>query len=255
MKKSILFWIIAFLITAGSAVYQRVTGPTYPKSGMVTFEGKNIEYKFERSHISSSNYVVELKTGDASIKGILKWRRNYKEREPFTEVEMTGTDILRAEIPAQAPLEKVQYLIELRKDKETVMVPADKPIIMRFKGDVPLWILIPHIFAMFFAMMLSTRCGLEVFNKKPNLISLTRWTIIVLFIGGFLLGFLMNHFAFGQLWGGVPVGNDITDNKTLIAFAGWLLAFYLIKKNAQPKLFALLAALLTMLVYSIPHSV
>jgi hypothetical protein len=255
MKKSILFWILAFLITIASAVYQRVTGPTYPKSGSVYFDGKNIEYKFERSHSSSSNYVIELKTGDSSIKGIFKWRRNYKEREPFTEVEMIGTDVLHAEIPAQAPLEKVQYLIELRKGQETTMVPADKPIIMRFKGDVPIWVLIPHIFIMFSAMMLSTRCGLEIFNNKPNLVKLTEWTVITLLVGGFVLGFMMNYFAFGMLWGGVPIGNDITDNKTLIAFAGWVLAYYLIRKNAQPKLFALLAALLMILVYSIPHSV
>ena len=30
MKRTILFWILAFLVTAVSAVYQRMTGPTYP---------------------------------------------------------------------------------------------------------------------------------------------------------------------------------------------------------------------------------
>jgi hypothetical protein len=255
MKKTILFWIIAFLITIGSAIYQRVTGPSYPKSGEVNLEGKKIVYKLERSHSSSSNYIIELNTGDRSIRGTLKWRRNYKEREPFSELEMTGSEILRAELPAQAPLEKAQYFIELHKGQDTIMIPEDKPIIIRFRGDVPAWVLIPHIFAMFFAMMLSTRCGLEFFNSKPSLKLFSRWTIIFLFIGGFVLGFMMNHFAFGQLWGGIPFGNDITDNKTLIAFAGWLLAYFMIRKNAQPKLFALLAALLLILVYSIPHSV
>ena len=254
MKRTILFWIIAFLITIASAVYQRVTGPSYPKSGSTNFGGKNIEYKLERSHLSSSNYVIELKTGDPSIRGTLKWRRNYKEREKFNEVEMTGTDVLSAELPAQAPMEKVQYYIDLHKGTDEAVMLTDKPVIIRFKGDVPVWVLIPHILAMFAAMMFSTRSGLEIFNNKPNLLFLSQWTIIILLIGGFVLGFLMNYFAFGMVWGGIPVGNDITDNKTLIAFAGWLVAYYLIRREVHPKLFAALAALLMIMVYSIPHS-
>jgi hypothetical protein len=256
MKKSILFWVIAVVITALSAVFQRVTGPTYPLSGSVNFEGKKIDFKLDRSHSSSSNYNVEIKTGEPGIKGIVKWRKNYIALEPFTIIEMKGTETLTAEIPAQAPLDKIQYIIELQKDNSSITIPQDKPIIVRFKGDVPIWILIPHIFAMFFAMMLSTRTALETFNSDENKIkSLSLWTLILLFIGGFPLGFMMNYFAFGQLWGGIPFGNDITDNKTLIAFIGWALAFYMIKKNAQPKLFAILAAVLMIIVYSIPHSV
>jgi hypothetical protein len=255
MKKRIMFWVLAVLITVASAVYQRITGPSQPKFGSVNFDGKKIEYRLERSHSSSSNYVVEIKTGDPSIRATLKWRKNYKQYDVFTETEMIGDGVLTAELPSQAPLEKLQYLVELHKGDSKAMVPSDKPIIIRFKGDVPTWILIPHIFAMFFAMLLSTRAGLEFFNKKPNLKSLSLWTLVLLFIGGFPLGFLMNHFAFNMFWGGIPFGNDITDNKTLIAFIGWIVAYYMIKKDAQPKLFALLAAILMIVVYSIPHSV
>ena len=257
MKKTILFWSLAVIITVASAVYQRMTGPSYPKSGSINFEGKKIDYKFERSHLSSSNYVIEIKTGDPSIRGTLKWRRNYKERDVFTEAEMNGSDVLSAELPSQAPLKKVQYYVELHKGDSKMMVPADRPIIIRFRGDVPAWILIPHIFAMFFAMLLSTRTGFEFFDQDSSkkLKSLSLWTLVIFFIGGFPLGFLMNHYAFNTIWGGIPFGNDITDNKTLIAFIGWIVAYYMIRKNAQPKLFALLAAILMILVYSIPHSV
>ena len=255
MKKSILFWIIALVITIVSAVFQRTTGPTYPDSGSVMFEGKQIDYKLDRSHSSSSNYVIEIKTGDPQIKGVVKWRKNYKEREPFTEVQMTGTTTLSAELPAQAPLEKIQYMIELHKDNAAATIPSDKPIIVRFKGDVPIWVLVPHIFAMFFAMMLSTRTALEPGDNQKQIEKLAFWTVIFLLVGGFILGFMMNYFAFNQVWGGFPIGNDITDNKTLVAFVGWVLAYYMIKKKAMPKLFAILAAILMIIVYSIPHSV
>jgi hypothetical protein len=256
MKKTILFWAIAVVITILSAYFQRTTGPTYPLSGSVNFAGKQIDYKLDRSHSSSSNYTVEIKTGDPQIRGTVKWRKNYKEREPFTIVEMKGTETLTAEMPAQQPLEKFQYMIELRKDSSAITIPQDKPVIVRFKGDVPIWVLIPHILAMFLAMLFSTRTALETFRDDVKKIkSFAMWTIVFLFVGGFALGFVMNHFAFNEMWGGFPFGNDITDNKTLIAFVGWVLAFYMIKKNAQPKLFAILAAILMIIVYSIPHSV
>jgi uncharacterized membrane protein len=135
------------------------------------------------------------------------------------------------------------------------MVPAEAPVIISFKGDVPLALLLLHIFAMFYAMMLSTRTALEIFQEKPKIKSLALSTVVFIFIGGFVLGFLMNYFAYNQIWAGVPFGNDITSNKTLIAFAGWGLAYFMIKKDAAPKLFAVLAALIMFIVYSIPHSV
>lgn len=252
--RKIILWLIAFLITAGSAVYQRVTGPTYPKTGKVELAGKTISYKLERSHVSTSNYLIEIQTNDPEIKGELYWRA-FQTKGEFNFVEMKGDNVLRAELPARKPLEKWEYFIKLHKGNEEVTLPGPYALIIRFKGDVPLFVLIPHIIAMFGAMLLSTRTALEFFNKTANYLKLTYWTIGFLFVGGFLLGFAMNWFAFGELWGGFPIGNDVTDNKTLVAFIGWIVALYFVKRNLAPKLFTFLAALLTLIVYMIPHSV
>ena len=254
MKKTVLFWILAVVITLISAVYQRVTGPTYPLSGKINFDDKEISYKLERSQETTKNYLVEIETGDETISGILFWRK-FNSGNDFTAVPMTGGKKLRAELPVQKRLEKLDYYIQLSKGDKAVILPTEKIITIRFKDPVPIYILIPHIFAMFFAMMLSTRTGLEFFNKEPKLNKLTMWTIISLFIGGFLLGFAMNGFAFGEVWGGWPFGHDVTDNKTQIAFIVWLVAFYMIKKNRNAKLAALLAAIILLAVYMIPHSV
>jgi hypothetical protein len=254
MNRTIIFWILAFFITIASAVYQRVTGPTYPLSGSVKLDGKEIQYKLERSQESVKDYRIEIETNDESITGILFWRK-FQSVEEFTQVQMTGGKKISADLPAQERLKKLDYYIQLTKGNNTVILPNEKLVTIRFKDPVPISILIPHIIAMFLAMFLSTRTGLEFFNKEPKLEKLALWTIIVLFIGGFLLGFAMNGYAFGEMWGGWPFGSDVTDNKTQIAFIGWLFAFYMIKKNKNGKLFALLAALLTLVVYMIPHSV
>jgi len=254
MKRTILFWILAIVITLISAFYQRLTGPTYPLSGKIIFDGKGISYKLERSQETVKNYLVEIETGDETISGILFWRK-LNSGNDFTAVPMTGSQKLSAELPVQKRLEKLDYYVQLSKNNKTIILPKEKIVTIRFKDPVPIYILIPHIFAMFFAMMLSTRTGLEFFNKEPRLDKLALWTIIVLFIGGFPLGFAMNGFAFGEMWGGWPFGHDVTDNKTQIAFIVWLIAFYMIKKNKNAKLAALLAAIILLAVYMIPHSV
>ncbi|MEW6196324.1 MAG: hypothetical protein AB1521_14330 [Bacteroidota bacterium] len=252
MKKTILFWVLAFIITIASAVYQRVTGPTYPLSGSIHFEGQNIKYKLERSHSTSSDYEIRIETGDELIRGTLYWKK--LEDHQYEKIEMSGGKILRAKLPAQKRLEKLQYYIKLMKENASAGIPPDGVVTIRFKDDVPMTVLIPHIIAMFLAMFFSTRTGLEFFNNKPKLDKLALWTIIVLFIGGFPLGFAMNGIAFGEMWGGWPFGSDVTDNKTQVAFIGWLIAFFMIKKNKNGKIFALLAALLVLVVYLIPHS-
>lgn len=254
MKRTTLFWIIAIVSTLIFAFYQRVTGPTYPLSGSVTLNGKEINYKLERSHSSSSNCLIEINTGDPSIQGTLFYRQ-FNSNDPFSEVKMRGSEVLTAELPAQKRLEKLDYYVKLSTDQSSVQVPAERFVTIRFKDDVSIWILIPHVFAMFFAMMLSNRTGLEFFNKEPQLDKLALWTIIILFIGGFPLGFAMNGYAFGEMWGGWPFGNDVTDNKTQVAFIAWLIAFYFIKQKKNAKLAALLAALIMLAVYLIPHSV
>lgn len=254
MKKSILFWILSFLITVASAVYQRVTGPTYPLKGKINFENKIIEYNLERSHSSNENYLIELKTNDSEIKGTLFWRR-YKFDKDYFFKEMRGEKILKAELPKQPLAGKLEYFIRLSKNDKSIYLPNDRTVIIRFKGDVPSWILIPHILAMFISMLLSTRAGFECFNDKPKLKLFALWTIITLFIGGFILGPLMQYYAFGELWTGIPFGYDLTDNKTLVAFAAWIVALIMIKKSPNLKRWVLFAAILMLIVYLIPHSV
>lgn len=254
MKKNTLFWIVAFIITLASAVFQRMTGPTYPTSGSVFLEGKEIKYKFDRSHTTSNDCKISVAVNDETVKGILFWRR-YKFDKDYNRVEMTGTDTLVAYLPKQPSAGKLEYFVELYKNEQVIDLPKDRAIVIRFKDDVPIWLLIPHVIFMFAAMLLSTRTGLEYFNKEPNFKKLTEWTIGILLVGGFILGPLVQKYAFGAFWTGFPFGYDLTDNKTLIAAIIWIFTWFKIKKSSNPKIWVLIAAIVMMIVFLIPHSV
>jgi hypothetical protein len=106
---------------------------------------------------------------------------------------------------------------------------------------------------MFVAMMFSTLAGLLAIGKNPLFRKYTTWTLILFSAGGLVLGPVVQLYAFGDLWTGIPFGWDLTDNKTLIAFIFWLLAFVMNRKKERP-LYTAIAALVLLMVYSIPHS-
>ncbi len=222
MKKSTWLWIIAFVLTALTAVYQRMTGPTYPVSGEVIFEGKIIQYRMDRSHGGEGNHPIEIKVDDETICGELVWKR-FKTDDKWTSFEMIRENKkLVAFLPHQPPAGKLVYHIILQKNNEVFTLPENGDVVIRFKGDVPIAFLVPHIIFIFGAMLLSTRTGLEYFNEGKKFKPLTILTFIFVIIGGFILGPIIQYYAFGAFWTGFPFGHDLTDNKILIGFIGWL---------------------------------
>ena len=255
MKRSLLFWVIAFLVTAASALYQRMTGPTYPVSGKVIVDGKEVSYRLKRSDESIANHHVQIKTEDPNIHGYVEWKR-YKTKDEWTRVEMrydNGT--LEAELPAQPPAGKLQYRVYLQDPQTTVAIPSNEPVIIRFKGVVPTVVLIFHVIVIFSAMLFSARTGLEAFSPAPQYIGLTSATIAFLIAGGLILGPLVQKYAFDAYWTGWPFGTDLTDNKTAVSLLSWIAAAVAVKKSAHPKRWILAAAVITIVVFLIPHSV
>ncbi len=255
MKKVWLLWLIAFIITISTAVYQRLTGPTYPISGTVQIANQEISYKLARSHGGLDDHKVIIKVDNSNITGSLFYKR-FKTDDRWTKLKFENKNgELVANLPHQPPAGKLEYFVELDYQSEIQRFPKENSVVIRFKGDVPLFILIPHIIAMFVSMLLSNRTGLEFFNNGKNLKKLTYWTIGTLLLGGFIFGPLTQEYAFGELWTGFPYGHDLTDNKTLIAMIGWLIALYMYGRSKLPKKWALFASVLLLVVYLIPHSV
>lgn len=256
------------VITLGAALYQRTTGPTYPRSEKVTLAGT--EYNCDLIRTSGARDArVKLPITDTTVHAVLFYKK-LGMAEEFTRVDFKLTDIkkhslfgkknankvetlLAASLPQQPPAGKLEYYIELSKDGQTADIAKNKHVVIRFKGDVPAGVLIPHIILMFSAMMFATLAGLFAAFKVERYRRYTIWTFIILFIGGFIFGPWVQWYAFGEWWTGIPFGFDLTDNKTLFAFVFWIAALFGIKGKGRPWLI-ILAALMTLVIFSIPHS-
>ena len=71
MNRSALLWVIAFLLTASVAMYQRMTGPTYPLTGSLTVGGEHVAYRFDRSHGGDGDHEVIVRTGNPDVSAVL----------------------------------------------------------------------------------------------------------------------------------------------------------------------------------------
>ena len=255
MKRTVLFWSIAVVITLVSLVYQRVTGPTYAVSGSVQLNGKSIAYKLNRSYDGPDNAPVQVKTDDQSITGTLFWKR-YKTDDPWIQVPLAFADgTLKGELPHQPVAGKLMYRVELQQGDQHVSLSGNEAVVMRFRNPVPVWVIIPHVLAMFGAFLFSARAGLEFFNKEPRFRNFIYATLGFLVLGGFILGPLMQHYSFNLWWTGWPFGTDLTDNKTVVAFIAWVVVAVALGKAKNPKCWALGASIIMIVVYLIPHSV
>jgi hypothetical protein len=111
-----------------------------------------------------------------------------------------------------------------------------------------------HVGGIFLAMVIAIRTLLEalVNGRYDRLI----WaTVISLLIGGFVLGPLVQWYAFGVWWSGIPFGYDWTDNKVLVELAFWVAALYLNRRERRHRASVIVAGIMTLVVYFIPHSV
>jgi len=268
--KTFVYWFLAVIITLSAAVYQRKTGPTYPQREEVAVNGEKFDLKLVRSLGLDEDPRVWLAIEDEKATATLFFKK-FNTNEPYVSSEFTYTvesfdsfimnkifgiyemKGFSAIVPQQPPAGKLQYYVEITDDNGTTTHFKEKPVVIRFKGSVPSSILTPHILFMFFAMLLSTLAGLMAIGGNSSQKKYGVWTLVLLLAGGMVLGPLVQYYAFGELWTGVPFGWDLTDNKTLLAVLFWVLAVVMNHKKPKP-LYTIIAAVALLLVYSIPHS-
>jgi hypothetical protein len=252
--KNVLLWILAFIITASAALYQRMTGPTHPIRGKVMLNDTEISFRLERDPETTSDYEVQVKVPQTEITGTLLYKR-HKTDDPWTKITMVRQEnFLAGSLPKQPTAGKLEYKIFLASQGKEISLSGEKPVIIRFKDPVPTSILILHIVIIFLAMMFSTRAGIEALNPKGNPRKLVLWTIGLLIVGGFILGPVVQKYAFGEFWTGFPFGSDLTDNKILFAMIGWIAALIAGRGGKPARWWVLGASILLLAVYLIPHS-
>ena len=266
---SVILWILAAILTLGCFAYQDKTGPTYPLEGRFQTAKGPVSFQFLRSeNIGTDLKIMLLDPVPDGVTGSIKYRR-YKSNDdwstlPFQPGEFKfsrrgSTEVVKgmgAELPSlQERAGKYEFFVSIGDGVgEPVSVTGDKPIYARYKAAVPMSVLAVHILTIFASMALALRTvGEALIDGKYKWML---WaTLISLLLGGFVLGPLVQWYAFGVWWSGVPYGYDWTDNKVLVELIFWILAVVLNRGTRRARWAVYLAGVVTLFVYFIPHSI
>ncbi len=267
--KNFLFWFLSVVITLTAVVYQRITGPTNPKRVSFKLENSEFKAKFPRSletlvtleeaskgeygnRMSKIELTIDSLPQTASI--IVKYRRFPGDDTLHTAIVQNNSGKLSFSLPSQPPAGKLIYYPVINYNGSETVLEKEEGIIVRFKSPVPAFVLVPHILLMFIAMLFANYAGITAFPAPDKSVKIARYVILTLGIGGLILGPVVQKFAFGAYWTGWPFGEDLTDNKTLVAFIVWVVAYLINKRTRAGKYLLIIAAIVTLIVYSIPHS-
>jgi hypothetical protein len=265
---SALLWILSALLAIACFAFQDRTGPTKPLVGDVPTEAGTVYFKFLRSETIGKDLLIMLVDPiPEGISAYVRYRR-YKSNDDWSEAPMIpGTfefsrrgvsesvEGAGAALPSlRERAGKYEYFVYIDDGSgEPTSVTGDQPVTARYKADVPILVLFLHIIVVFLSMMMAIRTVLEALingNYKWMI-----WaTLVSLLFGAFLLGPMVQWYAFGVWWSGIPFGYDWTDNKVLLELIFWLPALFLNLGDRRRRWPVYLAGVVTLLVFYIPHS-
>ena len=259
-RLGLVLWVVAVALMLGSAVYQRRTGPTRPLRGEFPVAGETHRYRLKRNPITDAPARIAIPNPGHDVSGAVMYRR-YPTADDYTVVLLAveGGDLV-ARLPIQPTAGKLEYYLILDTPDGGLWIPGrDETVILRYKDPYPLWALIPHIVFIFCALLIGLRAGLGAVFEPSGVRRLTVITLVCMTIGGLILGPVVQKYTFGAYWTGFPFGYDLTDNKTLIMWLVWvaaLAALGLRRKQDERlgRVAVVMAALVAMVVYLVPHS-
>lgn len=253
-KRSILPYIlIAVVLTLISIVYQRISGPNYPFKFKIQGISEIYNLKLPKTETTDNLFNLNFEIPDTSVSGVLAFRRYPTNEEyAFVPLQRDGSN-LSFSAPSLPSAGKYEYYVIFDLAGKKIPIREEKPMIIRFNDPVPDKILISHVFFMVLASFFSMMVTLLTIRKHPSFKKYGLIAFAALTVGGMILGPIVQKFAFGEYWTGIPNGWDLTDNKTLIVWASYLIAAILNVKKDRPTPY-LIASILFILINLIPHS-
>lgn len=258
MKKK---WIVllAVILTLFFAAFQRTTGPTHPASVKIKVGEKTYAFSLPRSGVVGEDTRIEVPfmesediAGD-TVEAFLYYRLYpAADGDTYQKVPLVREDEMWVGmLPSQPMAGKLSYYVQAQGQEYF----TQEPLVIRYRGNVPAWILIPHIILMFLAMYFACMAGLGAIFNRDFYKKYTYLTLIALLCGGFIFGCLVQKYAFGVYWAGFPIGSDLTDNKTLLALLAFLAAWGVLAFRKNARWAVLVASVIMLGVFCIPHSV
>jgi len=251
MKKEIS-WFAAILITFTIAIFQLIMGTANPLAVQVNTGKQLLQCELTRTYNGKTDCPIILPIGDIKVSGSILYRV-YPSESKMSRIDFDREgDKLIANLPSQPPSGKLEYRVFLEREGTTIYVNEGKPVIIRFLGKVPIYILILQSILIFLAILFSNITGIYAGLGIKSFKWMIYLDILILLAVIFLLQPLMHKYALNQWWTCFPNSWEAGDNKLLIALMVWLVtAYFNLKKNRRG--LVVIASIISIFMFSVPH--
>lgn len=247
-------WAIAFVLCLAGLLAQRQLSSELPLAVDQPWAGKRVTTSLARVHVGPGGQRISVAGVEPEWAGELIWRPADGESE-FQRLPLRNLgSLITGEIPIQTRGRSTEYRIELETPDGLLRLPAQGTLMIRFRGATALSVSLAHIALLALGLLLAMRAGLEALALGEHAQSLAWGSFLSFLAGGLVCGPLMKQQAYGLLWTGPPFGLDSTDTKMLLLVIAWLLPLILRARGLRARRWIVLAALLSLIAFLIPHS-
>jgi hypothetical protein len=248
MKQTIILWLSALFITLLAGYTNNVTSPEFPVSGTIGINGKKVTYYFDKVLRDSSNYKIIIRCDIDSVKGQVIFFDENNKNSLDTINLFNDNKSLIGEIPFPGPLKKILYKVELKRDNKKYFIPTENGEEIFFMGKVPTTMKVLLFITLFAGLLLAVRTGLEYFNPQPHTKKLMLFTIIPFALYGFFVSPVYKTFELNMVGSQFANPTDLFTLSSFSYFVVWTLFGLIIFRSSNPKLWGLVASIITLVI-------
>jgi len=251
MKKTIILWLGALVITFLAGYLNSVTSPDFPVSGTVGYGKKKVTYYFEKEYSGKQPYSIMLRTDIPEVNGYILRYGSMNDTIPLKYAD----NKLTASFDSVAIGTTLAYNVVLNYDGVERKIPEGVSVQTTVHGFIPKTIKVLYFLTLFGGVLLAVRAGLDYFTERKNhkktgffaLISLACFSLIVVPVSiSYKYGLVGSMKA-------VPPG-ELFPAAQMSFFIIWLIAMIAAFKVKQSKLAAAIGAgLIVLAVVFLPH--
>jgi hypothetical protein len=265
MKKNIILWLGAIIITFLAGYMHNVTGPDYPVSGTIGIKGQMVTFKFDKIYRGNDSYNVFIRSDVKNISAFLLWqnvadpfvalgpRKNQAAPIWHRDVMTDSGFLIKGKIPHHNPGDKVAYRVELNYFGKQYFLPEDKPVTIMFLGHVNSSVMNIFYIVLFGGLILAVRTGLEVFKDKPKIGIYTIFTMIFFFLYTVCMVPLKRTYELNAINHFVPPVNLLITYQSVLLFLIWIIGLVLIFNFKGNRIIPLFFSSLTLIIYILVH--
>lgn len=251
MKQSIILWIAAAVITFLAGFLQSRLSNEYPVSGSFGIEGKEIGYKLDKVYYGKDAYTFFIRSEIDSLKGEVKWKDDTSDQWKSSELIRSGT-MLAGLVPHKEPTTRTEYYITLSYKNKSYSVPPNKmPVVLTFYGKIPSPVNIYYWLTLFGLLLMGVRTGLEYFHIPGKMKKLNVFTLIFVVVNVFVFHPLRTTYKLDAVGKSTVAFTDMFPLSSLFILAVWIIATALIFNTKNFRIWAPVAAILTLIIFEI----